>query len=90
MARRPRVHYPGGLYHVIARGNRGHKVFRRAQDYRVYLKFLEEYKERSSGGSLQYDPESGGGMRLLGIWVRSCVVIRPRVKLSTFIGTLWQ
>jgi hypothetical protein len=62
MARRPRVHYPGGLYHVIARGNRGHKVFRRAQDYRVYLKFLDEYKERSSGGSLQYDPESGGGL----------------------------
>jgi putative transposase len=46
MARRPRVHYPGGLYHVIARGNRGLKVFRRDQDYRLYLKFLEEYKER--------------------------------------------
>jgi REP element-mobilizing transposase RayT len=46
MARRPRVHYPGGLYHVIARGNRGQKVFRRDQDYRLYLKFLEEYKER--------------------------------------------
>jgi hypothetical protein len=62
MERRPRVHYPGWLYHVIARGNRGHKVFRRAQDYRVYLKFLEEYQERSSGGSLQYEPESGGRM----------------------------
>jgi putative transposase len=46
MARRPRVHYPGGLYHVIARGNRGLKVFRRDQDYRLYLKFLEEYKKR--------------------------------------------
>lgn len=46
MARRPRVHYPGGLYHVIARGNRGLKVFRRDQDYRLYLKFLEEYKDR--------------------------------------------
>ncbi len=46
MARRPRIHYPGGLYHVIARGNRGLKVFRRDQDYRLYLKFLEEYKKR--------------------------------------------
>jgi putative transposase len=46
MARRPRIHYPGGLYHVIARGNRGFKVFRRDQDYRLYLKFLGEYKER--------------------------------------------
>jgi len=46
MARRPRIHYPGGLYHVIARGNRGLKVFRRDEDYRLYLKFLEEYKER--------------------------------------------
>jgi len=46
MARRPRIHYPGGLYHVIARGNRGLKVFRRDEDYKLYLKFLEEYKER--------------------------------------------
>ncbi len=46
MARRPRIHYPGGLYHVIARGNRGLKVFRQDRDYRLYLKFLEEYKER--------------------------------------------
>jgi putative transposase len=46
MARRPRIHYPGGLYHVIARGNRGLKVFRRDEDYKLYLKFLKEYKER--------------------------------------------
>jgi REP element-mobilizing transposase RayT len=46
MARRPRIHYPGGLYHVMARGNRGLKVFQQDRDYRLYLKFLEEYKER--------------------------------------------
>lgn len=46
MARRPRIHYPAGLYHVIARGNRGLKVFRRDEDYKLYLKFLEEYKGR--------------------------------------------
>ena len=31
---------------MIARGNKGQKVFRQDQDYRLYLKFLEEYKER--------------------------------------------
>jgi putative transposase len=46
MARRPRIHYPGGFYHVIARGNRGLKVFRGSQDYRLYLELLGEYKER--------------------------------------------
>ncbi len=46
MARRPRLHYPGGLYHVIARGNRGVKVFPQDQDFKLYLKCLEEYKER--------------------------------------------
>ena len=46
MARKPRIHYLGGLYHVIARGNRGLKVFGRDEDYRLYLKFLEEYKAR--------------------------------------------
>jgi REP element-mobilizing transposase RayT len=46
MARRPRIHYAGGFYHVIARGNRGLKLFRRDQDYKLYLKFLAEYKGR--------------------------------------------
>lgn len=46
MARRPRIHYPGGLYHVIARGNKGLKVFQRDRDYKLYLQLIEEYKER--------------------------------------------
>jgi putative transposase len=45
MARKPRVHFPGALYHVIARGNQGQTTFREAEDYRLYLKFLREYKE---------------------------------------------
>jgi putative transposase len=45
MARKPRVHFPGALYHVIARGNNGQRVFRREEDYRLYLKLLREYKE---------------------------------------------
>jgi len=45
MARRPRIHFPGALYHVIARGNQGQKIFREPEDYRLYLRFLREYKE---------------------------------------------
>jgi len=44
MARKPRVHFPGAFYHVIARGNRGQKIFRDAQDYERYLDFLREYR----------------------------------------------
>ncbi len=45
MARRPWVHFPGALYHVIARGNQGETPFRETEGYRLYLKFLGEYKE---------------------------------------------
>jgi len=45
MARKTRVHFPGALYHVIARGNQGQITFREAEDYRLYLRFLREYKE---------------------------------------------
>lgn len=46
MARRPRIHFAGAFYHVIARGNHRQKIFREDQDYRVYLRFLSEYKAR--------------------------------------------
>ena len=45
MARKPRVHFPGALYHVIVRGNKGQRVFRREADFRLYLRLLGEYKE---------------------------------------------
>jgi REP element-mobilizing transposase RayT len=38
MARKPRIHLPGGLYHVILRGNGGQPVFLSDADrYRFYL-----------------------------------------------------
>lgn len=46
MPRKPRIHYPGALYHVIARGNRNEKVFLTEKDYKLYLRFLGEYKDR--------------------------------------------
>ena len=46
MARKARVHFEGAFYHVIARGNKGAKLFKFAQDYKLYLRFLKEYKKR--------------------------------------------
>jgi len=42
MARKPRIHLPGGLYHVILRGNDGQPVFHTDDDrYRFYLLLQE-------------------------------------------------
>src|SRR4030042_2698133 len=46
MARKPRIHYPGAVYHVIVRGNAGQDIFSGDQDrYRFYL-FLQEGQEK--------------------------------------------
>jgi REP element-mobilizing transposase RayT len=46
MDRKPRTHFPGAFYHVIARGNRREMIFRNEKDYQLYLDFLSEYKDR--------------------------------------------
>jgi putative transposase len=46
MARKPRIHFPGALYHIISRGNRRQNIFREHRDYQRYLEFLKEYKVR--------------------------------------------
>jgi len=46
MARKPRIHFPGAFYHVIARGNRRQRIFLADTDYQLYLNFLSEYKDR--------------------------------------------
>ena len=46
MARKPRVHYPTALYHVILRGNGGQEIFFNQEDrFRFYL-LLQEGIER--------------------------------------------
>jgi len=46
MARRPRVHCPGALYHVMLRGNGGQETFFSQKDrFRFYL-FVQEGIER--------------------------------------------
>jgi len=46
MARKPRLHYEGVLYHVMVRGNGGQDIFADDEDrYRFYL-FLQEGVEK--------------------------------------------
>jgi putative transposase len=42
----PRVHAEGLLYHVIARGNNGQKIFLRETDYEAFLKALRVVRKR--------------------------------------------
>jgi len=46
MARKPRVHFPGALYHVISRGNQRQDIFLDDQDLNTFLSDLSEYKIR--------------------------------------------
>jgi putative transposase len=40
MARPPRTHIPGCLYHVIARGNARQPIFLEVEDYRRFLSLV--------------------------------------------------
>jgi REP element-mobilizing transposase RayT len=46
MARKPRVHFTGALYHVMCRGNQGQSIFKEDQDRERYLGFLKEGQKR--------------------------------------------
>jgi REP element-mobilizing transposase RayT len=46
MARKPRIEFVGGFYHVITRGNQRQKVFIDEKDFLKYLEFLSDYKDR--------------------------------------------
>lgn len=46
MPRHPRVHAEGLLYHVMARGNDGQKIFLRESDYQVFIEALRTARER--------------------------------------------
>lgn len=40
MSRKPRVWYPGAIYHIMCRGNHRHDIFRDEEDRQVYLERL--------------------------------------------------
>ena len=54
MARKLRIEFEGGLYHVITRGNQRQKVFREEKDFLKYLEFLSDYKDRYGFGVYAY------------------------------------
>lgn len=46
MPRGPRVQFPGGMYHVICRGNNRERIFRDDSDRERYLRLLRDYRDR--------------------------------------------
>ena len=47
MPRKPRIHLPGGFYHVMLRGNGGQDIFLEPQDGRLFLGILAEAAGRT-------------------------------------------
>lgn len=45
-ARKPRLHLPGGLYHVILRGNDRQDIFFEDEDRLAFYRLLEEGTRR--------------------------------------------
>lgn len=54
MARKPRIHYDGAIYHVIARGNNRQVVFSTPDDKMKYLELIVKYKQRYNCDILAY------------------------------------
>ncbi|MDO9534664.1 MAG: transposase [Bacillota bacterium] len=48
MPRKPRIHYPGAVYHVIARGNNQENILVSDQDKKRYRELIKKYKDRFS------------------------------------------
>ncbi|KPK95336.1 MAG: transposase [Deltaproteobacteria bacterium SM23_61] len=46
MARKPRIHYPGAVYHVVVRGNARQEIFFSAADRFHFLSLLQDGLER--------------------------------------------
>jgi len=46
MARKPRIHYEGALYHVIVRGNNRAYIFKSGENKGKYKKIVSKYKKR--------------------------------------------
>lgn len=46
MARRPRVHFSGALYHVISRGNQRQKIYKDGSDYQRFETLLGQVVKR--------------------------------------------
>ncbi len=48
MSRKPRIHYPGAIYHVMLRGNAKQTIFHREEEYRYFEDILAQGLEQYS------------------------------------------
>ena len=46
MARKPRIHFTGAVYHVMLRGNGGQAIFFSPKDYSIFEQLIAEGIER--------------------------------------------
>ena len=44
LSRKPRLEYPGGVYHLIQRGNNKEFIFEKKEDKQYLLELIEKYK----------------------------------------------
>lgn len=44
MVRKPRIHFPGAFYHVIAIGDQRQHILLDEGDFKTYPSYLSEYK----------------------------------------------
>jgi REP element-mobilizing transposase RayT len=44
MGRHPRIHFPGAIFHAMARGNAKQNIFLSREDWECFLRFLTELK----------------------------------------------
>ena len=54
MARKPRIHYAGALYHVMLRGNAGQTVFHEHVKYRYFEDILAQFGRTESDARAAY------------------------------------
>ena len=54
MARKPRVHYEGALYHVMARGNNGEYILKSKEDKELYIETIKRYKKKDKFNLFAY------------------------------------
>ncbi|WP_169776002.1 REP-associated tyrosine transposase [Priestia koreensis] len=46
ISRKPRIWYPGSIYHVTCRGNRREAIFYREEDYEYFLNLVDDTKRK--------------------------------------------
>ena len=58
MARKPRIEIPGGLYHIITRGNNRKRIFQSHDDYLKFLELLKRQKSKQPFYLYAYCPDA--------------------------------